>query len=628
MLLFVAAAVSVILGSRFSSRDIGAEGVRATGLSFVLGVLLVGLSGLAVLTLGNRAAGGDVLSTPEAVMAQSLVPEELWRGAKICALALALYGFSALRGAAQSPVWVADFALIGAASLAVGGDQNTLISIARSSLADSAVWNLGVLAAPLTVAWIWLVARLCAGLSRVPAASSGYLGLFAGLIFLLVGSASGAIVPAFTVALAGAGLAAFVLGLRTPDYSPGWSATLSMGFVLGVCSALGLLKNTLPAIVIFALLTLGLPLLNITIVQTRAKMRGQDVRAVPSRHHFHDALSSRGVPPRKIALLFFALALWGCTLAYGVALWFRAGAPNILISLFYGALLLSSLVGGAIVFFSISRILMRRVPGEMVPESIEAFGVKISPVSMDEALDKIEEFIASGEPHHVLTSDANAILTSRNDPEYAAIMRSAALTTPDGFGVIWGARLLNLPIYERVTGVDMVTGICERAAKNGYRLYILGSSDGIAETAARNLMETYPGLQVVGTHHGFWRRDGKANGLSSDEADAKMAEEIASQRVDVLFVAMGIPMQEKFIAAQLGRMKTPVALGVGGSFDVYAGKFNRAPQNVQRLGLEWLYRVWIDPSRWKRMGYVPKFMVVALKTWLFDPKKGATSELF
>jgi N-acetylglucosaminyldiphosphoundecaprenol N-acetyl-beta-D-mannosaminyltransferase len=237
-------------------------------------------------------------------------------------------------------------------------------------------------------------------------------------------------------------------------------------------------------------------------------------------------------------------------------------------------------------------------------------------------LDRIEDFVAQGTPHHVLTSDANAILTSRNDPEYAAIMRRAALITPDGFGVIWGARLLNLPIYERVTGVDMVTGICERAAKNGYRLFILGSSEGIAATAAANLMARYPGLQIVGTHHGFWRRDGKAEGLSSDEADAKMAQEIARQRIDVLFVAMGIPMQEKFIAAQLERLQVPVALGVGGSFDVYAGKFNRAPEAVQRLGLEWLYRVWIDPSRWKRMGYVPKFMVVAIKAWIFGPKNG------
>jgi N-acetylglucosaminyldiphosphoundecaprenol N-acetyl-beta-D-mannosaminyltransferase len=214
---------------------------------------------------------------------------------------------------------------------------------------------------------------------------------------------------------------------------------------------------------------------------------------------------------------------------------------------------------------------MRRREGEEVPESVEAFGVKISPVSMIEALDKVETFIKTGQPHHVLTSDANAILTSRQDPEYAAIMRRAALITPDGFGVIWGARLLNLPIYERVTGVDMVTGICERAAKNGYKIFIFGSEPGIASTAATNLAVRYPGLQIVGTHHGMVMRE--------PEALAKVIAQIREAKPDVLFVAMGIPLQEKFIAKHLDELGVPVALGVGGSFDVYAGKF-RARRNM------------------------------------------------
>ena len=210
----------------------------------------------------------------------------------------------------------------------------------------------------------------------------------------------------------------------------------------------------------------------------------------------------------------------------------------------------------------------------------------------------------------------------KQDPEYAGIVRRAAMITPDGYGVIWGARLLGYPIYERVTGVDMVIGICELAAKNGYSIYILGSEPGengepgVAEIAARNLAEKHPGMRVAGTHHGFWRRDAKAEGLSTEEADARMADVVRAAAPDVLFVAMGIPMQEKFIAAQLERMQVPVSIGVGGSFDVYSGKFKRAPQWVQRIGLEWLYRVFIDPSRWKRMGYVPRFMLLAIKVWL------------
>ncbi len=627
LLLFVAAALLTALGLRFSSRVSLPGGARAEGPGFVLTTLAVGLAGVAFWTLSYAGAEGQVFASPEARMARSLLPEELLIGAKLCLLALGIYVLSALRGAAGLPAFVADILVIVAAYGAVKIAPAMLLAVSSSTQTDAATVPLGDLALPLTIAWIWLVARLCAGLARVPAVTGGYLGLFAGLIFFLIaGRTAGVFAPSLTASLAGAGLAAFAMSLQKPTLNVGWSATLAMGFVLGVCSALGLLQNTAPAIAALAILALGLPLLNVTLVQVRAKMRGKDVEWSQSRQRLHETLLARGVPARKVALLYFALGLWGCGLAFFVTHWFNRGTPNALVAIFYALFLIGLTLGGAVSFFSLARILMRRVPGEAVPESVEAFGVKISPVSMSEALDKIESFIADGTPHHVLTSDANAILTSRADPEYAAIMRRAALTTPDGFGVIWGARLLNLPIYERVTGVDMVTGICERAATKGYRLFILGSEEGVAATAARNLMARYPGLQVVGTHHGFWRRDGKSEGLSADESDAKIAAEIAAQRIDVLFVAMGIPMQEKFIAAQLERMKVPVALGVGGSFDVYAGKFNRAPQTVQRLGLEWLYRVWIDPSRWKRMGYVPKFMIVALKTWLFGAKKGGAGE--
>ncbi|HEX9996109.1 MAG TPA: WecB/TagA/CpsF family glycosyltransferase [Abditibacterium sp.] len=623
-LLLLIAAIIAGIGFQLCLRNRKTGGVRPEGLVFVAVVGLVSVSALAYFAFARGNAASS-LTTADAVMARSIFPDSLLVGMRLWLLVVAVYVLCALRGLAGLPTWVADAVVVSAAYFAIRIDREITLSIASSSLADSSAVPLGSAAIWLTVGWIWLVARLCAALNRVPAVTGGYLGLFGGLLFLLMasGQAGQNLFPSTsTLALCGAGLAAFVFAVRSPNFNLGWSATLAMGFVLGVSSAIGLLKNTLPAIIALAVLVLALPLLDVTLVQVRARLRGQSVQWSQSRLRLHEMLAARGVAPRKIALLYFAIGLWACTLAYGISRWLQNGAPNLFFSVFFGILLLVVGIGGAVGFFSIARVLMCRVPGEEVPESIEAFGVKISPVSMCEALDKIEEFIANGTPHHVLTSDANAILTSKTDADYAQIMRGAALITPDGFGVIWGARLLNLPIYERVTGVDMVTGICERAAQKGYRIYILGSAEGVAATAARNLMARYPGLQVVGTHHGFWRRDGKAEGLSADEADAKIAEEIASLQPHVLFVAMGIPMQEKFIAAQLQRLQTPVALGVGGSFDVYAGKFNRAPQYVQRMGLEWLYRVWIDPSRWKRMGYVPKFMLVALKTWIFGAKTG------
>jgi N-acetylglucosaminyldiphosphoundecaprenol N-acetyl-beta-D-mannosaminyltransferase len=281
-------------------------------------------------------------------------------------------------------------------------------------------------------------------------------------------------------------------------------------------------------------------------------------------------------------------------------------------------LLVGLFLGGFILFFSLSRVLMRRGAGEEIPESVEAFGVMISPVSMQEALDKIESFIRERSPHHVVTSDANAILRAQHDPEYAAIIKRSALVTPDGFGVIWGARLLNLPIYERVTGVDMVTGICERAAKNNYSIYILGAAPGIAPTAAQNLMQRYPGLRVVGTQHGYFEKEN----ISEEE----IVRRIRDAQPDVLFVAFGIPKQEKFIARHMHEMNVPVSLGVGGSFDVYSEKLKRAPSYIQRSGMEWLYRVWQEPWRWKRMSYVPRFMAFALREWIFGPARPAAAK--
>lgn len=319
-----------------------------------------------------------------------------------------------------------------------------------------------------------------------------------------------------------------------------------------------------------------------------------------------------GLPPGRFAVL---TVLSGVTLFVTGIFFARyildASAPPWLLAM-RSALLLALLFAVFILVLSLARVWKRRSAGEVPRSSIDLFGVAISPVTMQEALDRIETFIEKGTPHHVATSDANSVLRAQKDEEYAAIIRRAALVTPDGFGVVWGARLMNLPVYERVTGVDMVTGICERAAKKGYSIYILGSEPGIAATAAQKLAQQYPGLKIAGTQHGFWKEEG-----ISDEA---IVSQIAQAKPDVLFVAFGIPAQEKFIAHNLEALNVPVSIGVGGSFDVYSEKLRRAPVYIQRSGLEWLYRVWQEPWRWKRMGYVPQFMAFALREWLFGKR--------
>ena len=632
---FLAAIVLAYGGLSLAQRTHGRFNPRPEGIVLVGVVLLAGVTSFWLHELQRGASpAANVGLSPEQITALSRLKysPELLSGLQLWVLTLAVYVLAALRGLGRLPAWVADVVVVGAAFMATRVSTDVIVQVAYSSSADSGSIELGPVDTILTVGWVWLVSRLCASLNRVPAVAGGYLGLFALTIALLLGTngrLENLFAPAATWALAGAGLSAFVFALKHPSINLGWSSVLAMGFLIGVSTAMGLLKNTLPALLALSLLALGLPLLNVSIVKVRARLRGYNVEWSNRQMRLDQALEARGVPRQKIALYYFCVGAWLCSLAYLATHWFFGTPPSPLLAIFYGLILLFLAGAGAIVFFSLARLQMRRQADETLPESIEAFGVKLSPVSMEEALDRVEQFIASGQPHQVLTTDANAILTSRSDPEYLKIMRGASMTTPDGFGVIWGARLLNLPIYERVTGVDMVTGICERAAKKGYKIYILGSNEGVAERAARNLEKKYPGLQVVGTHHGFWRRDGKEGGFSAQESDEIMADVIAEAAPDVLFVAMGIPVQEKFIAAQLQRMQVPVCIGVGGSFDVYSGKFTRAPVTVQRIGLEWLYRVWVEPARWKRMGYVPRFMLVALKTWLFGgPREEKSHEAF
>ncbi len=619
---FLTSAILGVLGFALSGPLRGKNGPRPDGVGFIVAVLLPLVVVWWFAQVGPKVDGG---MSPDAITNAPLIPPELYEGWKFALLAFGVYAFSALRGVGRLPAWVADIIVLAGAYLAVKTSPDALLALRLSANSDAPPLNLGIFALPLAMLWIWGVARLCASLARLPAVAPGYIGMVAGLILFLVGgfnAGTGQFSAFACAALCGAGLITFVLTLKKPDANLGWSATLASGFLLGIASALGALSITLPAIICLAVLALGLPFLNVSIVSVRAKLRGENVEWSHKRVRLDEALANRGVPPRKIATLYFVVGLWGCWLAYLASRWFFEEQPIGAWVAFHAVVWFVSFVGGGFVFYSLTRVQMRRREGEDIPDRLEAFGIEISPVSMNEALDKIEGFIREGTPHHVVTSDANAVLTSRSDPEYTGIIRRAALITPDGFGLVWGARLLGLPIYERVTGVDMVTGICERAAKNGYRLYILGSEEGVATTAARNLAQKYPGANFVGTHNGFWRRDRKDPVLTAED-DALMADEIRRATPDVLFVAMGIPSQEKFIAAQLERMNVPVCLGVGGSFDVYSGKFNRAPLTVQRLGMEWLYRVWIDPSRWKRMGYVPKFMLIAVKTWIVGDKKAA-----
>ncbi len=220
-------------------------------------------------------------------------------------------------------------------------------------------------------------------------------------------------------------------------------------------------------------------------------------------------------------------------------------------------------------------------------------GVPVDDLTMEEVLDRIESFVDSGSFHQIATVNADFVVQAWDDPELRYILQVADILTPDGMPLVWGARLLGVPLYGRVTGADLVPALCERGAQRGWRFYFLGAGPGVAVRAAQVLTARYPGLQIVGI--------ASPPNLPVVEMDFSVVEQIREVRPDLLLVAFGNPKQEKWIHMHGLELGVKVAIGVGGTFDLIAGKLQRAPQWMQKGGLEWCYRLFQEPRRlWRR----------------------------
>ncbi|MBN9503902.1 MAG: glycosyltransferase [Armatimonadetes bacterium 55-13] len=238
------------------------------------------------------------------------------------------------------------------------------------------------------------------------------------------------------------------------------------------------------------------------------------------------------------------------------------------------------------------------------PSRVEILGMPVDRLGMNETLRVLESFVAEKRPHLVVTADASGIVQAQDDPEFQELFKSADLITPDSIGVIWAAKRKGMPITERVSGVDLVDRICGLSADKGYRIFFLGAAPGVAELAAEKMRLKHPGCNIVGARHGFFPAD----------SDAIIAQEVAETQPDFLFVAMGIPRQEKFIKATEGIINASVSMGVGGSFDVFSGKVRRAPKFFQALHLEWLWRLLQNPKKIAKVKNLPKFVWLILRS--------------
>lgn len=237
------------------------------------------------------------------------------------------------------------------------------------------------------------------------------------------------------------------------------------------------------------------------------------------------------------------------------------------------------------------------------PDRVEILGMPVDRLDMEATLTLLEAFVKENKPHLVVTADAAGIVQAQSDAEWNAIFKSADLITPDSIGVIWAAKRAGKPILHRVSGVDLVDRVCSLSADKGYRVYFLGAAPGVAELAAEKMRLVHPGCNIVGARHGYFPQD----------SDSIVAQEVADAKPDFLFVAMGIPRQEKFIRATQSIIQAPVSMGVGGSFDVFSGKAKRAPKVFQAMHLEWLWRLILNPKKIAKAKNLPKFAWMVLR---------------
>jgi N-acetylglucosaminyldiphosphoundecaprenol N-acetyl-beta-D-mannosaminyltransferase len=258
-------------------------------------------------------------------------------------------------------------------------------------------------------------------------------------------------------------------------------------------------------------------------------------------------------------------------------------------------------------------------------QRVNILGVGIDQVSRKEALQIICNYIERGravraaglpldEPAHVVTVNSEIVMAANAQPHLHRIINSANLVVADGSGVVWAARKLGQPLPERVAGIDLMGETLRVCAERGWRPFFLGAAPSVAEAAIATWQNRLPQLEVAGWEHGYF----------PNEQTPSVLEKVRESEADLLLVALGAPRQEYWIDTYRNQLAVPLVVGVGGSFDVWAGRVTRAPRWMCELGCEWAYRLLREPTRAWRMSALPRFALRVIWTkWRGDYKKGA-----
>jgi len=230
---------------------------------------------------------------------------------------------------------------------------------------------------------------------------------------------------------------------------------------------------------------------------------------------------------------------------------------------------------------------------------VDILGITVDKYSLQETVEKICKSVQEQVKIRVVTANPEMIYASGRDHRLKKLINSADVVTADGIGVVWAARWLGTSIQERVTGIDLVQALFPAADKHKWRIFFLGGKPGVAQRAGNQVAQKFPGI--------IWE---ESHGYFNSEDEVHLLKRILCFKPDILLVGLGAPRQEYWIAEHLDL--ATVSMGVGGSFDALAGNVVRAPKRVQEYKLEWLYRLWKEPRRWKRQSVLPRFVIKVL----------------
>ena len=230
---------------------------------------------------------------------------------------------------------------------------------------------------------------------------------------------------------------------------------------------------------------------------------------------------------------------------------------------------------------------------------VNVLGVGIDNLTLGEAVDKALSLISEHRCAYMVTPNPEIVMAAWDDPKVSKAIENADLVIPDGVGVMQAARILGTPLREHMPGIDAATEIIKRLASRGGSVFLYGARPGVAEKAAERMKQRFPGLVICGTNDGYGNDDGA------------VVSKINAAKPDFVMVCLGVPKQELWMAKHAAKLDAGLMAGLGGTIDVFSGQVKRAPLIWQKLKLEWLYRCFEEPKRFRKIKRIPQFIIKA-----------------